>query len=257
MKAYIRSTNNFVINKHLKTISMRKILLSLLAGLFLAGAATAQNKSETIEGNGKLVTRDVAVSSFDALKASGVYELKLSQGNKETVKIEADENLQEYFNVHNEGSKLVIEWKKMENKNLKLKNKMKVYVTFKKLKELDLSTVGNVASEEQLSFDELQLNNKSVGNVDLNLTANKLDLKNTSVGHVKLSGKAQDAIVKNHGVGSLEAGNFLVQTMNIENTGVGHAEVNAEKDLKVKDSFLGKVNNKGAAQIRKMNRVRV
>ena len=93
--------------------------------------------------------------------------------------------------------------------------------------------------------------------MDLKLTANKIDLKNKSVGNVTLSGKAQDAVVRNSGVGSLEAGNFVVQTMNIENTGVGNAEVNAEKDLKVKDSFLGKVKNKGGATVRKMNRVRV
>ncbi len=236
---------------------MRKILLVALAGILLHQAATAQEKHETLEGNGKLVTREVPVSSFDALKASGIYELKLSQGSKETVKIEADENLQELFQVRNEGNKLVIDMKKMENKNLKSKNKMKVYVTFKKIKEMELSTVGNVGSEEQLAFDDLDMKNKSVGNVDLKLTANKIDLKNTSVGNVKLSGKAQDAVVKNSGVGSLEAGSFVVQTMNIENTGIGSAEVNAEKDLKVKDSFMGKVKNKGTAPVRKMNKVRV
>ena len=134
---------------------------------------------------------------------------------------------------------------------------MKVYVTFKNLKELDLKTVGNVSSEEQLSFDDLDLNTKNVGNVDLNLTAKKLDLENKSVGNVKLSGKADEVVVKNTGVGSLQAGNFVVQTMNIENSGVGSAEVNAEKDLKVKDNFLGQVKNKGAANVRKMNKVRV
>lgn len=236
---------------------MRKILLAALAGTLLHQASTAQEKHETLEGNGKLVTREVPVSSFDALQASGIYELKLSQGSKETVKIEADENLQELFQVRNEGNKLVIDMKKMENKNLKSKNKMKVYVTFKKIKEMELSTVGNVGSEEQLAFDDLDMKNKSVGNVDLKLTANKIDLKNTSVGNVKLSGKAQDAVVKNSGVGSLEAGGFVVQTMNIENTGIGSAEVNAEKDLKVKDSFMGKVKNKGNAPVRKMNKVRV
>lgn len=236
---------------------MRKLLLVALAGILLHQASTAQEKHETLEGNGKLVTRDVPVSSFDALKASGIYELKLSQGSKETVMIEADENLQELFQVRNEGNKLVIDMKKMENKSLKSKNKMKVYVTFKKIKEMELSTVGNVGSEEQLAFDDLDMKNKSVGNVDLKLTANKIDLKNTSVGNVKLSGKAQDAVVKNSGVGSLEAGSFLVQTMNIENTGIGSAEVNAEKDLKVKDSFMGKVKNKGNAPVRKMNKVRV
>ena len=238
---------------------MKKTLLASLAGLFLAGMVYAQNDKnhETIEGNGKKVTRDVAVSSFDALQASGVYELKLSQGSKESVKIEADENLQEYFNVHNEGNKLVIDMDKMKNKNLKNSGKMKVYVTFKNLKALDLKMVGSVSSQDQLSFDDLDMNTKNVGDVDLKLTAKKLDLDIKSVGDVKLSGKANEAVVKNKGVGSFKAGNFVVQTMDIENQGVGSAEVNAEKDLKVKDTFLGKVTNKGGATVRHMNKVRV
>ncbi len=234
---------------------MRKIFLAS-AMVFMAATSFAQDhKEETITGNGKLVTREVSVQPFDALKANGIYELKLSQGESESVKIEADENLQDLFQVRNEGSKLIIETKKLEHKNLKTNDKMKVYVTFRNLKTLDLGTIGNVASEEQLAFNDLDVNNKSVGNVNLKMTVNKLELKNTSVGNVRLSGKAENCIVRNTGVGSLQAGSFIVQTMNIENTGVGAAEVNAEKDLKVKDSFLGKVSNKGSAHVRKMNKV--
>ena len=237
---------------------MYKVLFAATASLVLSHSVIAQKeKNETVEGNGKVITRDVSISSFGVLKASGVYELKLTQGSQETVKIEADENLQQYFTVKNEGNKLVIDMDKLKNKNLKNKGKMKVYVTFKKLKELDLSTVGNVVSDNHLSFDDLDLNTHSVGNIDLKLTANKLEMDNQSVGSVKLSGKAQDAVIKNSGVGNLNAGTFVVQTMNIENTGVGSAEVNADKNLKVKDSFLGKVKNKGAATPRKMNKVRV
>ncbi len=95
---------------------MKRILLAAALST-LATVSFAQDKKErtTLEGNGKLVTREVSVSSFEALKASGVYELKLSQGNKESVKIEADENLQELFEVKNEGAKLVIDMKKLEN----------------------------------------------------------------------------------------------------------------------------------------------
>lgn len=236
---------------------MRKILFLALSAFILNQVATAQDEHETIEGNGKLVTKEIPVTSFDALKASGVYELKLSQGSKEAVKIEADENLLDLFEVKNEGNQLVIETKKMKNKNLKTKNKMRVYITFKNLKSMELATVGNVSSDDQLSFNDLEMNNRCVGNVDLKLTANKIHIKNTSVGDVKLDGKADEAVVKNTGVGSLKAGSFVVQTMNIENTGVGGADVNAEKDLKVKDSFLGKVKNKGNAPVRKMNKVRV
>lgn len=237
---------------------MRNVCVTMLAGIFLLSSASAQDeKRETIEGNGKMITRDVSVSSFSTLKASGVYEIKLSQGDKEAVRIEADENLQPYFNVRNEGDKLVIDMDKLKKINLKTKNKMKVYITFKKLKEMELKTVGNVASDEKLSFDDLELNNKSVGNVSLQLTAKKLEVTNSSVGNIRLTGNAQDAVVKNNGVGSFEAGSFVVQTMNIENTGVGNAEVNAEKNLMVRDSFLGKVKNKGAAPVRKTNKVRV
>jgi hypothetical protein len=238
---------------------MKRIVFASLAGLALFTTAQAQDndKKETIEGNGNIVTKEIPVSSFDALKASGVYELKLSQGDKESVRVEADENLQAYFTIRNEGSKLVIDMDKIKNKNFNPKSHLKVYITFKKLKEIELNTVGNVASQEKLSFDNLDLNTHGVGNVDLNMSVSKLDMENTGVGDVKLSGKGTDVVVKNKGVGSLHAGDFVVQTMNIENTGVGSATVNAEKDLKVKDSFLGKVKNRGNANVRKMNKVRV
>lgn len=233
---------------------MRRILIASLLGLVTAQAAVAQEQ-KTIEGNGKLVTRTVDVKPFDALKASGIYELKLAQGNTESVKIEADENLQDLFHVSNEGSRLVIEMDKMKNTSLKSKNKLRVYVTFKNLKEMDLSTVGNVSSEKRLAFNDLDLHNKSVGNVDLDLTANKINVENKSVGNVQLSGKAQDAVFTNRGVGNFRAGNFVVQTVEIDNSGIGSAEVNAEKGLKVNDNMMGKVKNKGAAPVKRKNKV--
>lgn len=236
---------------------MRKTMFVAAAVLMAASVRAQKEKNETIEGNGNLVTKEVSVSPFDALKASGVYELNLVQGDKEGVKIEADENLQQYFMVHNEGGRLVIEMKELKNKNLKLKSKMKVYVSFKKLKEMDLSMVGSVHANAQLSFADLSIKNSSVGGVDLDLSANSLNLKNSSVGKVKLSGRAQNAVVTNNGVGNLEAGSFVVQTMNIDNSGVGGAEVNAEKELKVRDSMLGRVKNKGAAPAKKNNRVEI
>jgi hypothetical protein len=229
----------------------------LLIGL--AATTSIQNvqaqKQETLEGNGNRITRTVSVQPFTSLEASGVYELKLTQGNSEGVQIEADENLQDLFTVRNDGGKLVIEMKDMKNKNLRTQKGLRVYVQFKNLKSMDLRTVGNVSSTNNLSFEDLELTNGSVGNVDLDLTATKFELENSSVGNITLSGKAENAVMKNSGVGSLKAGDFVVQTLDINNSGVGGAEVNAEKGLKVQDSFLGKVRNKGAASARKKNKV--
>jgi hypothetical protein len=240
---------------------MRKIfLLFTIASFVTATRLQAQEHDKAkdkdkpkIEGSGNVITKTVNVQSFDQIDVSGVFSLKLSQGSKEEVKIEADDNLQDLFEVKNDGSKLTITMKKETNFNSK--KGLKVYITFKKLKSMDLKTVGNVSSEESLSFDDVKIGNKSVGSVDLKLTAQSVNIDNKSVGDVKLNGKADNAVIRNKSVGSIRAGDFVVQKMDINNDGIGSAEVNAEKECKVKDSFLGKVSNKGAATIKRMNKV--
>jgi hypothetical protein len=135
------------------------------------------------------------------------------------------------------------------------KKKMTVYITFKNLKSMDLKMVGNVTSTGNLNFGDLSLANKSVGSVDLALSAQKLDINNKSVGNLKLSGKAENAVIRSNSVGAIKASDLLVQTMDIDNDGVGSAEVNAVKELKVKDSFLGKVKNTGSATAKRINKV--
>jgi len=214
-----------------------------------------ETKSDThpIEGSGNVITRDVAVQSFDQLQVSGVFSVILTQGGKEAVKIEAEDNLQQLFEVRNEGSKLIVDMKKDSHFNSK--KKMSVHITFKNLKSMDLKMVGNLSSEGNLNFGDLALDNKSVGSVDLALNAQKLNIKNKSVGNLKLRGKADNAIIKSSSVGSIKASDLVVQTMDIDNDGVGSAEVNAAKELKVKESFLGKVKNAGSATAKRINKV--
>src|SRR5436190_9918470 len=229
---------------------MKKIFLFaaisiLVSSVNLRAQDEEKNKDKdrvTIVPSGNIITKEVNVTSFDQLDVNGVFNLLLIQGNKEEVKIEADDNLQPFFEVKNEGSKLIIEMKKdlnIHNNKEHDKSRMKVYVTFKKLKSMNLKTVGNIQSDASMSFDNLDIDNTSVGNINLKLTAQNLNIQNKSVGNVTLDGKAESAVIKNKGVGSIQAASFVVQKMDIDNSGIGSAEVNAEKELKVKDSFMG------------------
>ena len=210
------------------------------------------NDKDRIEGSGNIITKEFTIQSFDELEANGVFSVQLTQGGKEGVKIEADDNLMDLLEVNNEGSKLIIKMKK--DNNFSSKKTIKVFVTFKNLKSMDLNMVGSVKSDDNLNFGDLKIKNGSVGSLDLNMTAQNIDLKNSGVGSVKLEGKAENAVFKNNGVGSIMAGNFVVQKMDIDNTGVGSATVNAEKECKVKDSFLGKVSNRGGATVKRANK---
>jgi len=211
------------------------------------------NKRQRIKGSGNVITKDITVKSFDELTANGVFSLQLSQGDKEAVRIEAEDNLIGLITVENDGSSLRISMKK--DVDINSKKKMIVHVTFKTLKSMNLSMVGGTSSDEQLKFADLKIKNQSVGSVNLDMALQTLNLENESVGTLKLKGSADNAVIKSNSVGSVMAGDFVVQKMDIDHNGIGSATVNAEKELKVSDSFLGKVNNKGNATVKRKNKV--
>src|SRR5262245_8658170 len=217
---------------------MRKILLfAILAIVCNSSFAQKDSDKKRVEGSGNVITKTFPITSFDQLEVGGVFNVELSQSSSGAVKVEADDNLMELFEVKNEGEKLMVTTKK--DVNINTKSKVKVYISFKKINSLEIHTVGNVSSAGELSFDKLKLENNSVGNVSLKFSAQSVKINNNSVGSVKLEGKADDAVIKSNSVGTIKAGDFVVQTMDIDNNGVGSAEVNAAKELKVRDSFLG------------------
>ncbi|CAN5476533.1 head GIN domain-containing protein [soil metagenome] len=240
---------------------MKKIIIASLLMAICGTSAVAQKKT-TIEPSGRIITKEVSVQPFDAIKAGGLYELILSQGDKESVKIEADDNLMDLFSVKNNGNTLEIDMPRLEDKNIDFKSKdekkslkLKVYVTFKNLRRLDVAVIGNVLSATGVKSGSFTLESKNIGNVELKLTADKLTVNNKGVGNMTLSGNVKDADVKNKGVGQFDSEELLVQTMKIDNSGVGHASVNVAEELTIKETFLGKVNNKGAAKTHKMDGV--
>src|SRR6185436_7513177 len=98
---------------------MRKNFLLMFAITALGFSAIAQKndwdkdgKRQRIEGSGNVITKDIPVTSFDHLTAHGVFSLQLSQGDKEAIKIEGEDNLVDLIIVKNEGSSLEISMKK-------------------------------------------------------------------------------------------------------------------------------------------------
>jgi len=239
---------------------MKKIM-SFLLFLFCSFLVVAQKRG-AIKPSGNIITRSVDVHSFNSIRAEGLYELVLTQGDKESVKIEADDNLQDLFKVSNDGSTLVISMPELKNSNVDFNDQdnehklnLKVYVTFKQLNALSAGIIGTVRCTTPLKVDAFNIESKNVGNIELQVSTDKLTVNNKGVGNITLSGSAANAVITNSGVGKFDGENLIVQTMDIENSGVGNADVHVEKDLKVKESFLGKVTNSGNAKSHKMDGV--
>src|SRR5437763_1127699 len=99
-----------------------KKMISFLSMLVCTIAAISQERA-SVEPSGNIITKDVAVQPFDAIRANGLYELVLSQGDKESVKIEADDNLQPLFSVSNSGNTLVMDMPQLKDQDIHFKNK--------------------------------------------------------------------------------------------------------------------------------------
>lgn len=218
---------------------MRTAILSLLLAVFSVSLAAAQ----TLSGN--RVSRNFPVASFDALKVNGVVELNLVQGDKEGVTVDADENLQGYVTIANNGNTLEIDTKKLNNQQIKGNWKLYVTVHFRNINSLKVGTVGHVKNEGTLKMDNLKLDVSSVGNTSLRMDVQKLNLNSSSVGNIELAGSAKSAVMRNSSVGNLRAEGLKVGTLELHNSGIGNADINADNIASFQGSMLGKVRNKG------------
>lgn len=224
------------------------MLLCMVITLLTINPVIAQKK---IKGNGNVVTQERTISSFNEIIVNGVYNVYLTQGQNESVKVETDENLQEAVIVKNKGNALVLGWKK--GINVKRKTKMNVYVTLKDIAKLEVKGVGNVNTSSKLSLNTLDIEASGVGNTSLELDCKQLDGEISMVGNFTLKGKVTEVILDNNGTGALRAFDLVAQKLEINNSGIGKVEVNAQKEISITSSGIGSVYYKGNAKTTKLD----
>jgi hypothetical protein len=225
------------------------LFFSLSFGLVTVFSALAQDR---IKGNGKVVEKAFSVQSFNEIKIEGVFNVHLTQGNTESVKLSIDDNLLQYITVKNEGSQLVVKWEK--DRQTSINNvKSDLYITFKNINELALNTVGKVSSTNTLKLNSFELDVNSVGETNLDVNCQSLDIDHNGVGSLVLEGRATRATIDCSGVGGLKAFDLIVDILKLQCSGVGSAEVTAEKEISVSASGVGGVRYRGDAKTVQLN----
>ena len=208
--------------------------------------------AQEIKGNGDVITETRSVSSFDMVENDGVVNITLIQADIESVVVEADRNLLPFIIIKVKDNKLFISVK--EGAEIKKYTKLNVYISFRDLKKLELNSVGNVSSQNQLKLNDLSIENNSVGNINLNIDCNELSLENNSVGNTILSGKVNNAKIELNSTGNLKASELKAQTLSIESNAVGNAEVNSEKEIYITQNGIGNITYSGNAVVKKLEK---
>src|SRR5215510_10414819 len=80
--------------------------------------------AKRIRGNGNITTQSRSAGQFNGVEVSGNINVYAKQDSTPSIKVEADDNLQQYIEVRNEGDVLVI--RSQEGFNLNPSRQIKV-----------------------------------------------------------------------------------------------------------------------------------
>jgi len=148
---------------------MKRISLSILFALV---ALLGVGCGPVIEGSGNVTTETRQVSNFSQVELLGIGDVSVTQGDTETLRIEAEDNLIPYITTEVHGDTLEIGFKPDMPLNIWPTKPIKFYLTIKNVTGLQVRGSGNI-NADRLAADQLRLTVSGSGNVNIN----QLDVK--------------------------------------------------------------------------------
>lgn len=186
-----------------------------------------------VQGNGKIVSKEMNVSTFIRLHLGCTGIIELHQGDEEKVSIEADENLIEYFVAANAGRTLYVATESTLRKPIFTKCLIRVYL--RQLNFLYVRNVnGNVICPNTLLLSQpLEVKVQSTGDTELNLAVPSLKILCQAHGNNTLKGRCEKLHIKNQGYGDFDSSQMLAGELSIKNQGNGNVKLRADKSIRL------------------------
>lgn len=200
-----------------------------------------------VEGSGNVTTQDRAITGFTSIKSSGFFDVYLSSGATQGVRVEADDNLHAYIETRMNGSELDIDTK--EGYRLSTDKDIKIFITSQSFNKVHLSGSGNIISQNQImGSDKVDLSVSGSGNIKVNLHAPSVEAQMSGSGDINLSGEAKRFEGSLSGSGNIRAMDLKTEETAIRISGSGNADVFASTKLDVRVTGSGDVRYKGGVQ---------
>ncbi len=197
-----------------------------------------------VSGNGNVITEERAVASFTKLDISGAYKVILEEGEKESLKIETDENLLKYISTDVEDGVLRIS---NGSKNLDY-TKLRIYLVVKNITHIKARGAVTIKSEKVIRSDSMEMKGSGAIKIDMQLDVPSLTVKMSGASTITLKGRSDSASVKASGASTYKAEDFQVNKYKISMSGAGTANILVVDEMSVRMSGAGTLKYKGDPQ---------
>jgi hypothetical protein len=181
------------------------------------------------------------VGSFKGIKASEAISVVLRKGDKESVKVEAENVPLNSVITEVSGSYLRIHMAEGSYKN----RRVKVEVTYISLERISVSSASSVVSEGTVQTGNLAISVSSAASLELTLDAGTVSVDVSSAGDIIFEGKAKSLTIEATSAGVVDAYNMECETVDASAGSAGSIKVNVTKSLRAKASSAGTIRYRG------------
>lgn len=234
---------------------MKTSLFTLMLSAFIIAAVQTSSSAHTlvkIVKAKKLNDEERNVSGFKGVSSSGSYHVKITMGNKESLRLEGDDELIREIETVVEDGILKIRNKKNSDRAWRsLKGKVTVYITAKTLNSVTLSGSGNINVSGVVKANRLTNTLSGSGSISLSADAEEYFGTISGSGEIEVSGTADKADIKIGGSGDFEGRNFKTSEADIKVSGSGNVSIGADQSLDAVVSGSGNILYSGNPKVSK------
>lgn len=211
----------------------------------LAGYSVAATHSNGKGSASEVVDRHL--SGFHAVNIAGSFDVYITQGPAESVKVDAPADMMDHIKTEVENGVLKI-YNKHDDfhwSDLWGHKKIRVYVAIKDVDAVSVTGSGDAFFRDGLRANALRLNVSGSGDMTGRVDTKTLDSDITGSGDMKLSGRAANSTISVVGSGDFSARGLLTVNTKVSVSGSGDAGINVSDRLDASVAGSGDVSYSG------------
>lgn len=201
---------------------------------------------QEVQGSGKIITQDQSVSGFNRVELGGTGQVTITQGDREALTVEADDNIMPYIRTEVRGSTLYLGFTSAgSSMRIRPSAPIRFNLTMKQISGLEVSGSGNITAPS-VNTSSLDMQISGSGNVDVAaLQASSVDSGISGSGSVSLAGQVTSQKISISGSGKYEAAKLQSQRADVSVSGSGDTTLWVTDALDVRISGSGDVSYYG------------
>jgi Putative auto-transporter adhesin, head GIN domain len=197
-------------------------------------------------GSGNIVSEKRTVSTFNAIKVGGSFDVEVGIGATPELTVEADDNILKYIKTTVENGELKIT---LENNGSMNNIHLKVFITTPTLEKITASASADVLVKDVIkSEQELSFATSSSADIEAQVDAPAVNTSANSSGTIKISGTTKNHTAEASSSGDIKAFDLLSENTNVSASSSGDAQVHASVTLTAKASSSGDITYRGNAK---------